>query len=70
MNNIVIEYGNIKVTLLHVASWSTSADILKYLIEEGGDLRIKDSNGKTSYKYAKQSGTKENIGIIKKALKE
>lgn len=59
-----------RYTALHVASWSTSADILKYLIEKGGDLRIKDSDGKTSYECAKQPGTKENMRIIKKALKK
>lgn len=54
-----------KYTAMHVAAWNTSRDIIKFLIEHGGDCTIKDSNGKTPYKWAKKLGIKENMELLK-----
>lgn len=54
-----------KYTAMHVAAWSTSREIIKFLIEHGGDCTIKDSNGKTPYKWAKKLGIKENMELLK-----
>ena len=40
------------ITPMHAAAESASADILKYLIDQGGNIKKKDSNGKTPYDYA------------------
>lgn len=54
-----------KYTAMHVAAWNTSRDIIKFLIEHGGDCTVKDSNGKTPYEYAKEVGSKENMELLK-----
>lgn len=53
-----------KYTAMHVAAWSTSRDIIKFLIRHGGDCTVKDSNGKTPYKWAKEVGSKENMRLL------
>lgn len=54
-----------RYTAMHVAAWNTSRDIIKFLVEHGGDCTIKDSSGKTPYKLAKESGLKENMRLLK-----
>lgn len=60
------EYG--KCNAVHVASNTWSADILKYLIKIGGNVRIKNSQGKEPYDIAKKIGNLENANIIKSEL--
>ena len=43
----------------------TSVDILKFLIENGGDIQIKDGDGKTPYDYAKEMRLKDNMELLK-----
>lgn len=61
------DYG--KYNAVHVAAHTWSADILKYLIEMGGDVRMKTSKGKTPYDIAKEVDNPENVSIIKNQLK-
>lgn len=50
---------------VHVASYCSSADILEYLLNHGGDISLKNSEGKTPYDLAKESGLKENMKLLK-----
>lgn len=37
---------------------------VKKIVNHGGDCTIKDSNGKTPYKWAKEVGSKENMRLL------
>lgn len=50
---------------VHVASYCPSADILEYLLHHGGDISLKNSEGKTPYDLAKELGLKENMELLK-----
>ena len=51
-------------TPMHIAAWNPSADILKYLIEQGGKINAKDQDGKTPYDYAKMYDFKDNMELL------
>lgn len=51
-------------TAMHVAAENTSNDILKYLLEKGGDLEVEDSEGMLPYDRAKAAGLEENVKIL------
>lgn len=68
INKVVkTDYG--KCNAIHIASNTWSADILKYLIKMGGDVRIKNFQGKEPYDIAKKLGNIENANIIKSELR-
>lgn len=50
---------------IHVASYCASTDILKCLIDHGGDISLKNSEGKTPYNLAKENRLKENMKLLK-----
>lgn len=52
-------------TLMHVAAESASADILKYLIENGGKIDEKNGARKTPYDYAKGAWLENNMRLLK-----
>lgn len=67
--NKLTDTGYGKCNAVHVASNTWSADILKYLIKMGGNVRIKNSQGKEPYEIAKKIGNLENANIIKSELR-
>ncbi len=52
-------------TIMHIAAESPSADILEYLIENGGKVDGKDGEGRTPYDYAKEVKLEENMKLLK-----
>lgn len=52
-------------TAVHVAAYSYSKDILKYLLDHGGKTSVKDGEGRTPYDLAKEYGNKENCKLLK-----
>ena len=63
--NAMIADVDCDYTPMHVAAQSPSVDILKFLIENGGDIQIKDGDGKTPYDYAKEMRLKDNMELLK-----
>ena len=63
--NAMIADVDCDYTPMHVAAQSPSVDILKFLIENGGDIQIKDGDGKTPYDYAKEMKLKDNMELLK-----
>lgn len=63
--NAMIADVDCDYTPMHVAAQSPSVDILKLLIENGGDIQIKDGDGKTPYDYAKEMELKDNMELLK-----
>ena len=63
--NMLVEEENGVYTAMHTAAWSPSEDILKYLIDAGGDVNMKDGDGKTPYECAKDADLKANMKILK-----
>ncbi len=61
-------------TSMHYAAQGTSADILSYLIKEGGDESIKNDAGETPLDYAKeiqkQTGINENVKILEDSINQ
>ncbi len=64
VNRLVTDVDE-KYSAMHTAAWSASEDILKYLIANGGDLEVKDSEGRTPYEVAKENRNRINMKILK-----
>lgn len=68
--NRLVTDADEKYSALHTAAWSASEDILKYLISNGGDLEVKDSEGRTPYEIVKENRNRINMKIIKAAMRD
>lgn len=68
INYLYKDEGGYTESAIHVAAYSPSKDILKYLIDHGADLTLKNSDGDTPYDLAKQAGFKKNIELIKEKM--
>jgi ankyrin repeat protein len=55
------------VTPLMLAARYNKVEILKYLLENGADKKIKDENGNTALKYAEFSKAQEALAFLKQA---
>lgn len=66
INRIFKQGGFDENSAMHQAAWEISEDILRYLMENGGDPQLKLESGETPADFAKEAGRAENIKILDK----
>jgi ankyrin repeat protein len=54
-------------TCLHLASKAGNIEVIRKLVEEGNDIMLEDSDGRSPFNYAVSSGSLDTIAFLSKA---